>query len=115
MANYRREWCLGGTYFFTINLLQRKNNTLLTSNIEHLRAVIKNVRQSHPFIIHSWVVLPDHMHCMIELPQGDSDLALRLRLIKSNFSIGIPKTERLTAVRKARGERGIWQRRIGNI
>ncbi len=111
MSNYRRAWCLGGTYFFTVNLLQRKNNTLLTSNIEDLRAVIKNVRKHHPFIIHGWVVLPDHMHCVIELPQGDSDFALRLRLIKSNFSKLIPKTERLTAVREARGERGIWQRR----
>ena len=45
------------------------------------------------------------------MPQGDSDFALRLRLIKSNFSICIPKTERVSASRKARGERGIWQRR----
>ena len=45
------------------------------------------------------------------MPRGDSDFALRLRLIKSNFSICIPKTERVSTSRKARGERGIWQRR----
>ena len=111
MANYRRAWCLGGTYFFTINLLQRRNNDLLTRHIQFLRTVVKDVRSRHPFVIHGWVVLPDHIHCVIELPQGDSNFALRLRLIKSNFSKCIPKTERVSASRKARGERGIWQRR----
>ena len=111
MANYRRAWCLGGTYFFTINLLQRRNNDLLTRYIQSLRTVVQNVRSRHPFVIHGWVVLPDHIHCVIELPQGDSDFALRLRLIKSNFSKCTPKTERISASREARGERGIWQRR----
>jgi len=32
-------------------------------------------------------------------------------LIKINFSKSLPKTERLSSVRKRRGERGIWQRR----
>ena len=111
MANYRRAWYLGGTYFFTINLLQRRNNDLLTRHIQSLRTVVKDVRSRHPFAIHGWVVLPDHIHCVIELPQGDSNFALRLKLIKSNFSKCIPKTERVSASRKARGERGIWQRR----
>jgi putative transposase len=51
------------------------------------------------------------MHCVMELPEGDTDFALRWRLIKMGFSKGIPKTERRSAVRIRRGERGIWQRR----
>lgn len=87
--DYRRAWHAGGTYFFTIN----------------------QVKKSHPFIIHAWVIMPDHMHCVIELPEGDHDFATRIRLIKSNFSKAIPKTERISSVRKNKGERGIWQRR----
>ena len=111
MPDYRRAWRPGGTYFFTVNLLQRRDNDLLTRHIDLLRAAVKSVRQRHPFIVHGWVVLPDHMHCVIELPPDDADYATRWRLIKMNFSKAIPRTERLSAVRIRRGERGIWQRR----
>jgi len=111
MSNYRRAWRKGGTYFFTVNCLQRHNNDLLVRHIEVLREVVKNVRIRHPFIIHGWVVLLEHLHCIIELPAGDDDFALRWRLIKSNFSKTIAKTEKRSISRQTRGERGIWQRR----
>jgi len=91
---YRRVWCPGGTYFFTVNLLERHGNNLLTKKINLLRQAIQNVKRNHSFKIHAWVVLPDHMHCVIELPQGDADFAARWRLIKMNFSKGVPKSER---------------------
>ncbi len=69
------------------------------------------MRRAHPFRIHGWVVLPDHLHCVIELPPSDADFATRWRLIKGGFSRRLPATERRSAVRVARGERGIWQRR----
>ena len=111
MSNYRRAWSKGGTFFFTVNCLQRHNNDLLVRHIEVLREVVKNVRIHHPFTIHSWVVLPEHLHCIIELPIEDVDFALRWRLIKSNFSKTIAKTEKRSNSRITRGERGIWQRR----
>lgn len=109
--DYRRAWHAGGTYFFTINCLQRKNNNLLVRHIDKLRQAILKVKNAHPFKIHSWVVLPEHMHCIVELPIGDSDFATRLRLIKMLFSRSISKDEYRSDVRKQRRERGIWQRR----
>ena len=111
MPDYRRIWCPGGTYFFTVNLLQRQGNNLLVEHIALLRDAIRLVRLRHPFIIHGWVVLPDHMHCVIELPSGDADFATRWRLIKMEFSRKLPKNEWRSQVRLARGERGVWQRR----
>ena len=111
--DYRRAWHPGGTYFFTVNLLQRQGNDLLTRNIGLLRNVVKAVRRRHPFKIHGWVVLPEPLHCVIELPPGDADYATRWRLIKMEFSKALPRTERLSAVRARRGERGVWQRRYG--
>ena len=111
MPNYRRAWRLGGTWFFTVNLLERHGNDRLIRHIDLLRQAVRVVKRTHPFRIHAWVVLPDHLHCVIELPKGDSDFALRWRLIKLLFSRALPKTERLSAVRQRRGERGIWQRR----
>ena len=112
MSNYRRAWCQGGTYFFTVNLLERHQNNLLVRYIDVLRQVVKDVQTRYPFVIHAWVVLPEHMHCVIELPEGDDDFATRWRLINIGLSKAIPKSERIYMVRKQRGERGIWQRRF---
>lgn len=111
MPNYRRAWMPGGTYFFTVNLLQRQRCDSLVRHIDHLRAAVRDVRIRHPFTIHGWVVLPDHIHCILSLPPGDSNFPLRWRLIKGNFSKRLPHSERRSPSRQKRGERGIWQRR----
>ena len=100
----------GGTWFFTVNLLERRGNDLLVREIDLLRTTVRRVRDKHPFHIDAWVVLPEHLHCVMTLPPGNSDFSLRWRLIKSGFSRALPRTERRSAVRQAAGERGIWQR-----
>ncbi len=52
MPNYRRAWHAGGTYFFTVNLLERHHNDLLTRHIELLRHTVRSVRTRHPFHTH---------------------------------------------------------------
>ncbi|MFN0316647.1 MAG: REP-associated tyrosine transposase [Burkholderiales bacterium] len=94
---YLRAWHPGGTYFFTVNLLQRQGNSLLAEHIDLRRETVRAVRRQ-PFEIHAWVVLPDHLHCVMELPRGDADFAVRWRLIKAGFSKGLPKTEWRSAV-----------------
>ena len=110
MPNYRRAFVPGGTWFFTVNLLQRHGNDLLVREIDLLRQSVRKIRHQHPFHIDAWVVLPEHMHCVMTLLPGDSDFSLRWRLIKSGFSRALPKTEYRTDIRKAARERGIWQR-----
>ena len=111
MPNYRRAWMPGGTWFFTVTLLERGDNDLLVRHIDALRAAVRETRSRHPFVIHGLVVLPDHLHAVIELPEGDTDFSLRWRRIKAQFSKSIPATELRSVVRQRRGERGIWQRR----
>lgn len=111
MPDYRRAWQPGGTWFFTVNLLERRGNDMLVRHIDSLRHVVIAVLRRHPFTIHGWVVLPDHLHCVIELPADDTDFPTRWRLIKTGFSKALPRVERLSEVRARRGERGIWQRR----
>ena len=79
--------------------------------IDCLREAVRMVRLNQPFHIDAWVVLPDHMHCVWTLPEGDADYSSRWKAIKITFSKSMPKTERLSAVRTTKGERGIWQRR----
>ena len=111
MPNYRRAFIPGGCWFFTANLLERRN-TLLVDHIDLLRAAVEKTHRRYPFVIYAVVVLPDHMHTVWTLPPGDADFSVRWRLIKSHFAKALPKQERLSAVRVARNERGIWQRRF---
>ncbi len=108
---YRRADVTGGTYFFTVNLAERKR-TLLVDYIDDLRNIVKKVKISHPFHIDAMVILPDHLHAMWTLPKGDANYPMRWSLIKAGFSRGIPKDERRSPSRIAKGERGIWQRRF---
>ncbi len=107
---YRRSNVAGGTYFFTVNLADRRR-TLLVDHVNNLSEVVKDVKRRHPFHIDAFVVLPDHLHTVWTLPQDDSDFATRWMLIKAGFSRRIAKTERINASRAQKGERGIWQRR----
>jgi putative transposase len=110
MPNYRRVFIPGGCYFFTVNLLDR-NSRLLVENIDGLRDAVRLTRHRFPFEIDAMVVLPDHIHAVWTLPEGDADFSVRWRWIKIRFSRSIPNNEPRSAVREARGERGIWQRR----
>ncbi len=110
MTNYRRSNIAGASYFFTANLADRSSR-VLTDHIALLRNAFEYTRSRHPFCIGAIVVLPDHLHIIWTLPAGDSDFALRWRLIKTVFSRSQPRGEHRSASREDKGERGIWQRR----
>jgi putative transposase len=111
MPSYRRAFIPGGCWFFTVNLLERRN-TLLIDHVDVLCHSVAATRRDYPFGIDAWVVLPDHLHAVLTLPPDDADFSVRWRLIKTKFVKSLPKREHLSGVRAARGERGIWQRRF---
>ena len=110
MTDYRRNFLPGGSYFFTVNLAERRL-ALLTERIDVLRAAFRRIRAWHRFTIEAAVILPDHLHMIRTLLEGDPDFPLRWRLIKSAFSRRLPGGEPISASRAAKGERGVWQRR----
>ncbi len=86
MTEYRRFQHPGATWFFTVNLAERRGNRLLTDRVDVLRTAFTNVKRKHPFKIDAVVILPDHLHCIWTLPEGDSDFSTRWGLIKAHFS-----------------------------
>jgi REP-associated tyrosine transposase len=98
MTEYRRAWHPGATWFFTVNLAERRGNRLLVERIDVLRTAFRNVRAWHPFHIEAIVILADHLHCVWTLGPGDTDCSTRWSLIKGQFSRAIEKGD---AFRKA--------------
>src|SRR6266576_2187347 len=99
MTRYRRASVPGATWFFTVNLAERRGNRLLVDEIDALRAAFRAVQTAHSFRIEAAVILPDHLHCIWTLPAGDSDFSTRWGLIKGNFSRSISKEERVSESR----------------
>ncbi len=108
---FRRADVAGGTYFFTVNLAERKRR-LLVEHVDLLRDVLRRVKARYLFHIDAMVILPEHLHAVWTMPQDDRDYSTRWMLIKAGFSRGIAKTERRSQSRVRKGERGIWQRRF---
>lgn len=111
MSRYRRSQVPGGTYFFTVTLADRRSR-LLVDRIDRLREALQIVRARSPFKTIAVCVLPDHIHVVWQLPEGDADYGARWGLIKRLFSIGIPKVVNLSPSKSAKREKGIWQRRF---
>ena len=109
MSNYRRPKTSGALIFFTVAIADRQGD-LLVRHVDLLRHAVKTTLTERPFGIEAWVVLPDHIHCIWQMPEGDRDFGTRWRLIKSRFSRELPKGQ-LRPSHIARHERGIWQRR----
>lgn len=109
MTSYRRLYLPGGTYFFTVAARQRGTRRLV-ERAELLKACIRAEQRLAPFSILAAVIMPDHLHMVWRLPEGDSDYPNRWRRIKARFSRALPPHPPIVA-RRGRGEREIWQRR----
>ena len=111
MPDYRRLRVPGACYFFTVNLADRRSDRLIR-DIDTLRRAVAMARNRHPFQIEAWVVLPDHLHAVWTLPDGDHDFSTRWSSIKRLFSWYLASGEARSMSRIAKRERGIWQRRF---
>jgi putative transposase len=106
MSDYRRAYVPGGCYFFTVVTHRRQKVFADDRNVKRLRDGFRRPMDKHPFQIDAIVILPDHLHTVWRLPDGDADFSLRWRLIKHYLASGI------AAAANRRGEKAVWQRRF---
>jgi putative transposase len=116
MPQYRRSWIEGGTYFFTVVTYDRLP-TLTNDDVRPLlHSAWMDVHTRFPFTTLAVCLLPDHLHCIWTLPEGDANYSVRWKEIKrlftksylSQIGPGGPRN----ASRLKRGEAAVWQRRF---
>lgn len=110
MVLYRRSQIANASYFLTLTLRDRRSS-LLVDHVDALREAFREARQQRPFDTIAVVVMPDHLHWLCALPEGDADFSSRVRLIKRGFTLGLLASG-LALQRDARGEYRLWQRRF---
>ena len=106
MSDFRRAYVPGGCFFFTLVTHDRRPLFADDRNVERLREGFRRALGKHPFGIDAIVILPDHLHAVWRLPDGDTDYSLRWRLIKHYVASGT------SSVTNRRGEKLVWQRRF---
>ena len=100
MSDYRRLYIPNYTYFFTLVTYNRKTIFNDINNIHILKKSIKTVQTKYPFKLDAIVILPDHLHMLMKMPEHDCDYSTRIRLIKHDAS------------RKLYNLQPIWQSRF---
>ncbi|KTD64604.1 REP-associated tyrosine transposase [Legionella shakespearei] len=110
MVYYRRDYSPGASYFFTLTLIDRQS-AYLTKYISNLSDAFRIIRAKSNFITHAMVVLPDHLHCLWQLPLDDSDYSNRIRLIKTHFTQSLLRLN-IPLKKNVRGNVNLWQTRF---
>jgi putative transposase len=114
MSRFRRARA-GTTFFFTLVAWRRRPILCEPDVLNATRDAIQTVRKRRPFTIDAWVQLPDHLHCIWTLPEGDTDFSQRWREIKHHVSYTCRDRSNAapaSPVMQRRGESAIWQRRF---
>lgn len=116
MPEYRRAKVPGGMYFFRVNTFRRGKWLTREPFRNALRHGIETARADLPFVIVAWVLLPEHLHCIWRLPEGDADFSKRWAIIKRAVSKQcghlVALDGALSASKIARKESAVWQRRF---
>ncbi|HEX7046616.1 MAG TPA: transposase [Gammaproteobacteria bacterium] len=86
MPNYRRVKTAGATYFFTVVAHARQPIFAEPGNVALLRRILREVRDIKPYTTDAIVILPDHLHAIWTLPEGDAAFSARLGMIKGRFT-----------------------------
>ncbi len=116
MSHYRRASFAGGYYFFTVVTYRR--HRILTGELSrtYLRRAFEKVRAQRYFETIAICLLPEHLHRIWKLPEGDADFSTRWSLIKRDFTINFLKARGNESMqgtsRLEHRLRGIWQKRF---
>lgn len=103
-------------FFLTVVTHERRPLFSMPANVDCLRQAVGQVRRERPFEIVAAVVVPDHLHFLWELPQGDKDFSTRVGRMKALFTRSMPEklnsASHQSASRRKHRDSGIWQRRF---
>lgn len=110
MVQYRRSRIDGGTFFFTVNLHDRRSS-MRVEHIDALRNIVGDLNAKLPFDIDAMVVLPGHWHAVWTLPHDDCAYSQRIRLIKAGFTKQLLRLG-VSSDKNSPGQYNLWQERF---
>jgi putative transposase len=86
MPQYRRPFIQSGIYFFTVVTYNRLPVLTADDTRPLLHSAWMDVHARFSFTTLAVSLLPDHLHCIWSMPNGDADYLLRWKEIKRLFT-----------------------------
>lgn len=106
MVHYRRSRVVGGTFFFTVTLRDRRSD-LLVRHVDLLRDAWRAAKDRVAHDVVAVVILPEHLHAVIEMRDDSGDYSRLWQDIKKGFSRRVAASGWRMA-----GGRSLWQSRF---
>ncbi|CAG1000445.1 REP-associated tyrosine transposase [Methylophilaceae bacterium] len=114
MSEYRRSR-EGSAYFFTVVTCQREHFLGSAESVNTFEEILNEVKLRHSFEVEACVILPDHIHAIWRLFDGDVTYSMLWGYIKKEFSKRmkdkLPVSVQ-TSSRLRHRESMVWQRRF---
>ncbi len=89
MRKYIRNYVEGGTYFFTLVTNDRNAIFHDSSSIKICLDAINQIQKYHPFELVAFCFIPDHLHLLVTLPDGQKDYSIIIKEIKRKVTKGL--------------------------
>jgi putative transposase len=116
MSQYRRFYVPGSTVFLTVVTYQRIPLFENLENVQYLRRSLKTVQASMPFEFVAGIVMPEHLHFLWTMPEGDGNYSKRIGRMKVLFTQALRGEdyipEAISRSRQKHRESDVWQRRF---
>lgn len=103
--NFRRYYIPDQIVFITQCVNKRQHAFNDSSNTGLLFEILKRVNEYHPFTNLAYVILPDHLHMLMQ-PSGKSNFSQVMHSIKSNF------THQYKIAKNIQSNTSFWQKRF---
>ena len=115
MPNYRRNY-VGSYYFLTVVTYDRRKLFYREDARRFLREAIEVTHRERPWKTEAIVLMPDHIHTLWQMPEGDTEYSKRIGIIKKRFTRAILAAGLVEPAVKA-GQarhryRAVWQPRF---
>lgn len=106
MPDFHRFYIPNSIIFITSVTENRRPYLKESEDIKIFWEVLNTSKKIHPFSLLAYVILPDHFHFLISLPEPSDNFSTVVHSIKRNFTIEYKKCHSITTSLK------LWQSRF---
>ncbi len=92
MPNFRRYYIPNSLVFITCVTYERLPLLKGQPALGIFWQTLRNVQEIHPFHLLAYVILPDHFHWIMQLPEDQPNFSTVMQSIKWNFTFNYKKT-----------------------
>ena len=97
MPRYHRYYLPNHPVFITCVTSDRERLLANNEEINLLWQAVQQTQERHPFVITAYVLLPDHFHWLLELPEDKPNFSTVMQLFKWKFTMESRKTHDVEA------------------